>query len=91
MIEPPVMLWVISLRPGFRLSILAGVVWNMSVLLEQTFSIVDSTCLGVFATLEERSHADEADVVIPHDCVLGVITGKLEDVLKYFSWLALNA
>lgn len=26
MIEPPVMLWVMSLSPGFRLSIFAGVV-----------------------------------------------------------------
>lgn len=41
--------------------------------------------LGVFAALEEGGHADQADVVIPHDRVLGLITGDLEDVLEYYN------
>ena len=38
--------------------------------------------LGILATLEKRSHADKADVVVPHHYILGVVTGELENILK---------
>lgn len=37
---------------------------------------------GIFATFEERSHTNEADIIVPHDRVLGIIPGDFEDVLK---------
>lgn len=42
------------------------------------------TYLGVFATLEKRSHANKTDIIVPHDSVLDVISGGLENVLKDF-------
>lgn len=41
------------------------------------------TCLGVFAALEERSDANEANIVVPHDGVLLLIVRNLEGVLEY--------
>lgn len=38
--------------------------------------------LGVFATFKERSHADEADIVIPHDGILVIVSGYLEIILE---------
>lgn len=42
------------------------------------------TNLAVVEALEERSHADEANVVIPHDCVVGlaVAIGEFEVVVE---------
>ena len=39
-----------------------------------------STHLRIFTAFEERSHADKADIVVPHDNVLGVL--YLEDILE---------
>ena len=81
LIEPPVMLYVMSLRPGLRLSILAGVVcpsqrgWKRG-------SKKDCTDLAVAATFEERSHPNKPNIVIPHDSVDGIVTRNLELVVK---------
>lgn len=85
------MLCVISRRPGFIFSIFAGIVY---ILLSKQLCHIGAPgemgrskepYLGVFAALEEGGHADQADVVIPHDRVLGLITGDLEDVLEYYN------
>ena len=41
--------------------------------------------LAVATALEERSHPDKTDAVVPHDCVVGVIPGELEVVME--GWL----
>ena len=95
MIDPPVMLWVMSFRPGFAFNILAGVVYKKcvsnrvelcSLFLHPPISPLEdhhnaiSTHLRIFTAFEERSHEDKADIVVPHDNVLGVL--YLEDILE---------
>ena len=43
----------------------------------------DYLYLRIFATLEKRRHADQADIVVPHDCILGIIAGNFEDILEH--------
>jgi hypothetical protein len=80
------MLCVISLRPGFKLSIFAGVVLESQSHLVFDFRIM--TYLGVFATFEERSHTNETDIVVPHDGILGVVPRDFENILKDFDWVS---
>ena len=74
------MLWVISLRPGFIFNILAGVVYNA---ISQTEKCrIGNSDLGVFATLKERSDANESNIVVPHHSVILVVSRDFEYVLK---------
>ena len=43
-----------------------------------------SAYLCITKTLEERSDADEANVVVPHDRPLLVVTTNFEGVLKHY-------
>lgn len=43
--------------------------------------------LGIFATLKERGHTDEADIVVPHDDILDILFWGLEHVLKDYDWV----
>lgn len=45
--------------------------------------------LAILATLEKGRHPNEADVVIPHHRILGVVSGDLELVLEHCIWSAL--
>lgn len=78
------MLCVMSLSPGFMLSIFAGVVWYVQDQQVATgWTEEEATAyLGIVATLEERSHANKTDIVIPHDGVLCIVVGDLECVLE---------
>jgi hypothetical protein len=38
--------------------------------------------LGIFAAFEKWGHTDEADIIVPHDGVLGVVPRNSEDILK---------
>lgn len=38
--------------------------------------------LGIFATLEERRDANQADVVIPHDDIFSILAWQSECVLE---------
>lgn len=77
------MLWERSLRPGLLESALAGVVLEeISYILVTRIFI--GTYLGEATCLEERSDADKAILVVPHDMtntLLGVIRDD-EDVLE---------
>jgi hypothetical protein len=70
-----------SRRPGLRFKTLAGVVCKGSERHLHDYS--PSTDLGILATLEERSDPDQADVVVPHHCILLVLTRKLEGILEH--------
>lgn len=90
MIEPPVMLWVISRRPGFKFNILAGwvcilisIIGFCGNVLHAEGQFEEPSYLGIFAAFEERGHADQADIVVPHDGILVVVTWDLEDVLEH--------
>lgn len=78
--EPPVILWVISFSPGFIFSILAGVVCEGQVDAVPTGPC--ATHLGILAALEEGCHADETNVVVPHDGILSLVAREFENVLK---------
>ena len=41
------------------------------------------TDLGVFAAFEEWGDSHEADIVVPHDCVVLVVVWHLKGVLEY--------
>jgi hypothetical protein len=82
--EPPVMLWVISLSPGLSPSIFAGVVLPCQPAFRVRSEDLNSTYLGVFAALKEGSHPDKTNVVVPHDRVDGFFAGKPELVLEDF-------
>jgi hypothetical protein len=75
------MLCVISFRPGFKLSIFAGVVCEMLIeLLEGKRNGI--TDLGVFAAFKKWRDANETDIVIPHHNVILVISRNFEGVLE---------
>jgi hypothetical protein len=74
------MLWVISLRPGFTLSIFAGVVWRW--ISGVRIYDLEMMHLCVIEAFEEWSNANESDVVIPHHGVFLVVSWDLENVLK---------
>ena len=78
-------LWVISFNPGFIFSILAGVVCEGQVDAVPTGAC--TTDLGVFATLEEGGHANEANIVVPHDSILCLVARDSENVLKDCDWV----
>lgn len=83
------MLCVMSRRPGFKFSILAGWVWflldswQLATELRTAVQSKTVTYLGIFAALEEWGHADQAYIVVPHDRILIVITRYLKDVLEH--------
>ena len=81
LMEPPVMLNVMSRRPGLSPSIFPGVVCSCQ-LPPGAPSGWNSTCLGILATLEEGSHANKTNVVIPHDCVASLLPWHPEFILK---------
>ena len=94
-IDPPVMLWVMSLSPGFMLSIFAGVVCTLlTPLTAGPRDIVKmegiGTYLGILATLKERGHPNEPDIVVPHDRIIRVVSWDLEGVLEYCKPSLLN-
>jgi len=79
---PPVILCVISLRPGFMPNILAGVVFRFVNELSWN-ALVEVTDLGIFAAFEKRSDPNKSNIVIPHHAVLLFISREVENILKY--------
>lgn len=82
---PPVMLCVISFRPGFNPSIFAGVVYNQynrSAPISTKELEMELSYLGILATLEERGDANKSNIIIPHNGIVLVITRKPENILK---------
>lgn len=61
---------------------MSSIIVSIASLIACDFARSSLAYFGILATLKERSHADKADIIIPHDGILGIIPWDFEDVLK---------